>query len=67
MDLNPYVIETLSRYRLEALWADAELRSRLRAEAPARRPLRVSIGLALIRVGTWVVGDGRRGLSPRAG
>jgi hypothetical protein len=67
VDLNPYVMETLTRYRLEELRAGAELRGRLRAGAAAPRPLRVSLGLALIRVGTWVVGDGRRALRPRVG
>jgi hypothetical protein len=65
MDLNSYVIEALSHDRLAELRAGAELHHRLRAAAPPDRPLRVRLGLALIRVGTWAVGPDRA-LAPRA-
>jgi hypothetical protein len=56
MDMNAYVIETLSRYQLAERHAAAEVMSQVRAAAPPRRPLRVTLGLALIRVGTWALG-----------
>ena len=65
MDLNLYALDVLSRDRLAALRADAEVHAHLRATARARRPLRVSVGLALIRVGTWALGPGHRCLAPR--
>ncbi len=63
MDLNAYVMETLSRYQLEELRAGAAVRSQLREAARPRKPLRVTVGLALIRVGTWALGPTRRPLA----
>lgn len=56
MDLNPYVLETLSRCQLEELRAGAAVRSQLQEAARPRQPLRVTLGLALIRAGTWALG-----------
>jgi hypothetical protein len=63
VDLNSYVIEALSRYQLEELRAEAAVRSHLREAAHPRPPVRVTLGLALIRVGTWVVGSTRHPLA----
>jgi hypothetical protein len=56
VDLNPYVMEALSRYQLEELRAGAAVRSQLQEAARSRPTLRVTLGLALIRVGTWALG-----------
>lgn len=60
MDVNLYVLETLARDRLAELRAGAEIHGWARGAAPARRPVRVSVGLALIRLGTWAAGPGHR-------
>lgn len=65
MDMNVYVMETLSRYQLGELRAGAERQSQLREALPTRQPLRVSVGMALIRVGTWALGHDRRTLASR--
>jgi hypothetical protein len=62
--MNPYIIETLSRYQLEELRAAAAILGQVRA-ATAPRPLRVALGLALIRIGTWTLGPTHRRLAPR--
>jgi hypothetical protein len=62
MDMNAYVMEVLSRHQLEELRAGAERQSQLREIAPAR-PLRVTLGLALIRLGTWALGPSHRRLA----
>jgi hypothetical protein len=65
MDMNSYAIEVLARYQLEERHARAAQFHRARAAAGPRRPLRVALGLALIRVGTWALGPGHRTLAPR--
>jgi hypothetical protein len=56
MDLNLYTMEALARYQLEELRAGAEARSQLREAAHPRPPFRVTLGLTLIRLGTWALG-----------
>jgi hypothetical protein len=65
MDMNSYAIEVLARYQLQERHASAARFHRARAAAGPRRPLRVALGLALIRVGTWALGPGHRPLAPR--
>jgi hypothetical protein len=63
MELNGYALEVLARDRLTELRTDAELRESLR-ETPAT-PVRVVLGLALIRVGSWTLGRAHRSLALR--
>ncbi len=64
MDLNPYALEVLTREHLAELRADAERQDRARhARRPA--PLRVVLGLALIRAGSWTLGSTHRSLALR--
>lgn len=65
MELNEYAIEILVRDRLAELRADAALRDRLHDDTSAGQPLRVVLGLALIRVGTWALGSAHRSLALR--
>jgi hypothetical protein len=62
--MNPYIVETLSRYQLEQMRADAAILGQVRAVRPPQ-PLRVMLGLALIRIGTWTLGPTHRRLAPR--
>ena len=68
--MNPQMEEQVARQRLDEARAEAarwalvrELRRELR---PARHPLRVAVGFALIKVGHWVAGRApRRAGQPR--
>jgi hypothetical protein len=64
VDVNLYVLETLARDRLAELHAGAALRGQLRA-APVDG-LRQRLGRALIRAGTWALGQDRSPLATRA-
>jgi hypothetical protein len=66
MDVNLYVLEALSRDRLAELRAGAAAHGLTRAVVPLRRRLRVGVGLALIRLGTWALGRGRHSLARHA-
>jgi hypothetical protein len=63
MDMNEYLIEHMVTARLAELHENAARQSLARAAAPARPGLRVALGLALIRLGTWAVGPARRPLA----
>jgi hypothetical protein len=63
MDLNLYTMEALARYQLEELRAGADVRSQLQEAARRRRPLRVVLGLTLIRLGTRALGPTPRPLA----
>jgi hypothetical protein len=65
MELNAYALEAMTRQRLEELRAYAEQHELVRALARPRRPLRVALGLVLIRVGTWTLGRDAHTLAPR--
>jgi hypothetical protein len=54
--MNAHLDEHLVRERLDEARAVAAHRALLRALRPARRPPRVIVGRALIRVGHWVAG-----------
>lgn len=66
--MNMHLDECLVRDRLDEARAVAARQALLRGLAPARRPVRVAVGLALIRVGHWVAGRGpRRASQPSRG
>ena len=65
MDVNLYALEALTRDRLAELRAGAELHGQIHGAVAIRRPLRVTFGLTLIRVGIWALGAGRNPLAPR--
>jgi len=56
MDWHEYVTGELIEERLSELRAWAALERQLAAHRPPRQPLRVAIGGALIRLGSWIVG-----------
>lgn len=65
MDLNLYTLEALAGQRLAELRSRAERHDRLRAAAAPRRPVRVRLGLALIRLGTRALAGRGHALAPR--
>jgi hypothetical protein len=56
MAMNTYLHEQLVRERLDEARAMAARLALLRKLGPARRPVRVTVGFALIKVGHWVAG-----------
>jgi hypothetical protein len=65
MDMNEYLIEQMVGLRLSELHAAAARADLARRAAPARSPVRVALGLALIRLGKWTLGPGHRRLASR--
>jgi hypothetical protein len=64
--MNPQLEEQVARQRLDEARAEAARRALLRDLRPARRPMRVTVGFALIKVGHWVAGRApRRAAEPR--
>jgi hypothetical protein len=61
--MNPQLEEQVARQRLEEARAEAAHRALLRSLRPARRPMRVTVGLALIKAGHWVAGRAPRRVS----
>jgi hypothetical protein len=59
MPMNEYTLEILARDRLAELRADADVRARARAVRTPHRPVRVMLGLLLMRMGRHLLG-GRR-------
>jgi hypothetical protein len=53
---NEYFVELLVRERLTQAEALAARQALIDSLRPPRRPLRVAVGLGLIRVGRWVLG-----------
>jgi hypothetical protein len=64
MDMNEYLIEKMVGERIAEMQATATRWQQL-ARGAMRRPLRVKLGLALIRLGHWAVGPAHRPLAPR--
>ena len=58
--MNTYVEEQLVRERLDEARAFAAQQALIRSLRPARRPVRVALGMALIRTGHWVAGRAPR-------
>jgi hypothetical protein len=56
MAMNTHLHEQLVRERLDEARATAAHLALLRKLRPARRPVRVAVGFALIKVGHWVAG-----------
>jgi len=64
--MNPQMEEQVARQRLDEARAEAARWALLRQLRPARRPPRVALGFALIKVGHWVAGRApRRAGQPR--
>lgn len=55
MDPSEYLVECLIRERLAEARA-AAARSALARSLPPRRPARIALGRALIRIGHWMIG-----------
>jgi hypothetical protein len=64
MAMNTHLHEQLVRERLDEARATAARLALLRRLRPARRPVRVAAGFALIKIGRWVAG---RAPKPAAG
>ncbi|HEV8439630.1 MAG TPA: hypothetical protein VGT40_16195 [Methylomirabilota bacterium] len=60
MDVNEYLADQLVRHRLAEMREEARRYALAAALTPPRRPLRVLVGLGLIRLGTAVVGESSR-------
>jgi len=58
--MNMHLHEQLVRERLDEARAVAAHLALLRKLGPARRPVRVAVGFALIKVGHWVAGRAPR-------
>jgi len=64
--MNPQMEEQVARQRLDEARAEAARWALLRQLRPARQPMRVVVGFALIKVGHWVAGRApRRAGQPR--
>ena len=64
--MNMYLDEQLVRDRLEDARAVATRQTLVSSLRPVRRPVRVALGLALIRAGHWMAGRApRRAGQPR--
>ena len=64
--MNPQLVEQMAMQRLDEARAEAARVALLRSLRPVRRPLRVTVGFALIKIGHWVAGRApRRVAQPR--
>jgi hypothetical protein len=64
--MNPQMEEQVARQRLEEARAEAARWALTRQLRPARKPMRVVVGFALIKIGHWVAGRApRRAGQPR--
>ena len=64
--MNTHLVEELARVRLDEARAEAVRRAVVRSLRPARQPMRVRAGLALIKAGRWLAhGAPRRAVQPR--
>jgi hypothetical protein len=64
--MNPQMEEQVARQRLEEARAEAARWGLIRQRRPARKPMRVVVGFALIKIGHWVAGRApRRAGQPR--
>ncbi len=58
--MNTHLDLQLARERLDEARATAAQWALVRSLQPARRPVRVAVGLALIRIGHWLAGRAPR-------
>ena len=63
MDMNGYALELMVRQQIAERHAGAASYEMARAATTPRRPLRIAVGLALIRLGTWTLGRTHRRLA----
>ena len=64
--MNQQMEEQVARQRLEEARAEAARWALIRQLRPARKPMRVVVGFALIKIGHWVAGRApRRAGQPR--
>ena len=63
--MNIYLVEQLARERVAEARAWAAQRGLVQDFAPARRPIRVTLGHSLIRAGHWLVGSEQRNTHAR--
>ena len=61
--MNSQLEEQVARQRLEEARAEAARWALVRSLRPARRPVRVVLGHALIKAGRWVAGRAPRDVS----
>ena len=64
MNLHEDIALLMARERMEDAMRFAELRRALRDARAPRRPVRVRLGTALVRLGRWIMGRSSEG--PRA-
>lgn len=55
--MNEYVMHLLVKERMEEARAFGARRARARSLRPPRRPIRVYLGLGLVRIGHWMLGQ----------
>jgi len=63
MDMNLYALELMAREQIAERQAGAASYEMARAATTPRRPLRIAVGLALIRLGTRALGPTHRRLA----
>lgn len=59
--------EQLVRERLDEARADAARQALIRSLRPVRRPVRVIVGVALIKIGHWVAGQAPKAIPKQSG
>ena len=64
--MNAYLAEWMARERLDEARAFAARQAAIRTFAPTRHPVRMAVGLALIKAGHWVAGRAPRRQPRRA-
>ena len=63
--MNMYLDEQLVKERMDEARAMAAQQALVLSLGPARRPVRVAVGHALIRIGHWIAGRAPRRTQPR--
>ena len=58
--MNAYFLEVLVRERLAEARAAGTSVALIRSLCPPRRSVRVTLGIALIRIGHWLVGQAHK-------
>lgn len=66
MILNVHLAELVARDRMREALAHAKWQLLVRSDRPPRLPIRVALGLALIRAGHWLA-DRSAGAGPEPG
>jgi hypothetical protein len=58
--MNAYFLELLVRERLAEARAAGTRAARIRSLRPPRRSVRATLGIALIKIGHWLVGQAHK-------